>query len=84
MVGYILDGHYDPFKSCSALGFGSAEFLISLNDLYSGSDYGFSSRIFRQVYDLTVLSDLKGFLPFSIEKVSFRWLCLLDAIGSVR
>ena len=45
--GYVLDGHHDVIKPCSAESLGLNELLVSLDDLYAASDDCFSySTIF--------------------------------------
>ena len=78
--GYVLDGHDDVIKPCSAESFGFYELLVSLDDLYAASDDCFSYLVFSQVNDLSVLTDSEGSGPLSVQKISLGRFSLLYKI----
>ena len=78
--GYVLDGHDDVIKPCSAKSLGLYKLLISLEDLYAASLYCFSYLVFSQVNDLSVFTDSECSGPLGIQKISLGRLSLLHEI----
>ena len=81
--GNVLDGHDDVIESCSAESLGLYEFLISLDDLYTTSLYGFSDLVLSQINYFSVLTDSEGSGPLSVQKISLGRLSFLHKIRSV-